>query len=180
LKRLVAEDLQRSRRFGKIADRLVQTVIRPRVARLSAYFANAEPLPADAVGRYQCVCRFRHTAQFPASTTLTLAVSHDARFGQLVMLYELEILPIPFRFEGQSQLPFRLDAVDEGLVAGWVEERIVSFVDTYLRLSGDDRGREPSVSPDGRAGLCRTMPCVAAPADREGRAQDNGYTGEVP
>jgi hypothetical protein len=179
LERQLAEDVERSRRFGKIADRVVQMVIRPRVARLVAHFENAELLPVDAVTRYHCVCRFRHTGQFPASTKLDVAVSHDARFEHLLVLYELEIFPIPFPFEGRSELAFQIGAVDEDLAAAWVEERIVSFVDTYLRLGGEEGSREQNVLPASLGKFCKEMSPTTVSMGREGRALCNGHAKEV-
>lgn len=175
LRRQIAEDVEHSRQFGRIADHVVQTVICPRVARLASYFENAELHPAAGANRYHCVCRFRHTGQFPASTKLALGVSHDAGFEHLRVLYELEILPILFRFEGRSELAFQIDAVDEALAATWVEERIVSFVDTYLRLGGEAGSREQIVLPAPLGKFCREMNRTTVSVGREGRALCNGH-----
>jgi hypothetical protein len=170
LKREIAAGVERSRRFARIADHLVQTIICPRVARLASFFENAELSGAAGVNRYHCVCQFRHTEQFPASTKLTLGVSHDARFEHLRVLYELEMLPLAFHVDGQSELSFPLGAVDEAGVAAWVEERIIAFVDTYLRLGNNAGSRlevslcDPAAALAFRPRRRPTVPCGAAAA----------------
>ena len=88
-------DLERRyKEFGVTADRIVATLIRPRLGKLCRHFDNAELLQADQSSRYHAVCRFKHTERFPATTNLTLSVSHDERVQQFIAKYDLEILPV--------------------------------------------------------------------------------------
>ena len=151
--RWLAEAERRWQTFGVLADRLVQTIIRPRLERLAGYFENAHLLAPDEAPRYRCVCHFRHTDRFPATTTLSLAVSSSTEVEDLTASYELQILPLFFRFEGRSEVAFPLDAVEEAQLTGWVEERMVAFVDTYLRLEGLEPYHRENLVTDPVSGL---------------------------
>jgi YHS domain-containing protein len=129
---------QRHQRFTAVADRLVQNVLRPRLQKLAEHFDNARLLGCDPTGQHQCVCRFDHTPRFPATAKLELAVSRDGQCETLLVLYNLEILPVFFAFQGHDQLSFPLDRVSEEQVAAWVDEKIIGFVETYLRLETTD------------------------------------------
>lgn len=128
------EYTERQRRYTALADRLIQEVIRPRVERLARRFDNAQLLGPDQASRHGCVCSFAHTPRYPATAKLELGVSRDGDFEHVLLLYNLSILPVFFRFDGQDRLAVPLDRVEERQVAEWVEKKILSFLDTYLRL----------------------------------------------
>jgi len=130
--------LGRSKQFSQTAEHLLQSVIRPRIEKMTVCLGDGELLSPDAVSRYQCVSRFGPAGRFPSSTKLGMAVSHDEQFEQIFLMYELEILPVPFAFEGKDQQNFPLQAVDEKRFIACVDERLLQFVDTYLRLKDGD------------------------------------------
>ncbi len=125
---------QREQQFGPLAERLVQTILRPRFEKLVSYFDNARLLQPAETGRYYCVAEFRQTERLPATVRLELAISTDGLAENLLVLYSLKITPQLFPFTGESQIAFPIDHIDEARLATWVEERLVSCVDAYLRL----------------------------------------------
>jgi YHS domain-containing protein len=125
---------RRQRHYLAAADRLAEEVVRPRLEKLARRFENAELLSPDVTGRHQCVCSFRRTSRYPATAKLELGVSRNGEIDQLLVLYSPSILPAFFEFAGRDQLALPLEQVDEGRVAGWVEEKILRFLDAYLRL----------------------------------------------
>ena len=146
-----AELLERSKQFSQTADHLLQSVIRPRVEKVTAFLGSGELLSAGSVSRYPCVSRFRPAGRFPSTTKLGMAVSHDGQFEQLLLLYELEILPVPFHFENKDQQDLPQHAVDEKRFITWMDERPLRFVDTYLRLIDGDLSRQENVEVIGVA-----------------------------
>jgi len=64
------------------------------------------------------------------------ATDHDVR--NLILNYDLEILPIFMQFESHREAEWPLDAVDKNAVADWVDDRIVEFVKTYLSLNENE------------------------------------------
>jgi YHS domain-containing protein len=144
---------ERHQRFTTLADQLMEAVVRPRLRTLATHFDNARLLDNDPAGRHHCVCQFLHTDRFPASVRLELAVSRDGDFQNLLVLYDLEILPVFFAFERRDQLTLPLASVNEARVAAWVEEKILHFVDTYLRLENAPRYQEGNVAVDPVCGM---------------------------
>jgi YHS domain-containing protein len=121
----------RLQRYTALADRLIREVIRPRLERLAGCFDNAR---VEQASRHGYVCRFKHTPRFPATATLELGISRDAEAWNIEVRHDLKILPVFFPFDSEDHLVLPLDGGNEEKVAAWVEERVVGFVDTYLRL----------------------------------------------
>jgi len=57
---------------------------------------------------------------------------HDIR--KLILNYDLEIIPILMQFDSHSALEMPLDAIDYEAASRWADERIMSFVQTYVAL----------------------------------------------
>jgi YHS domain-containing protein len=151
--RLMREYEEQHHRFTTLADRLMEAVVRPRLQTVAKHFDNARILEDDPAGRHHCVCQFLHTERFPASVKLELAVSRDGDFENLLVLYDLEIIPVFFAFERRDQLTLPLAAVSEARIAAWVEEKMVHFVDTYLRLANAPRYQEGNMAIDPVCGM---------------------------
>lgn len=125
---------QRQSRLGIVALHLCSSVIRPRVERLAQHFENAAVLDAAQAGVGRCVCRLEHTERFPATVTLELFVCSDDQMSNALVCYKLDIRPVFIQFEGRDQLAVSLDAVDDARIALWIDQKLITFVDTYLRL----------------------------------------------
>ena len=124
----------RHEKFTTLADRLTKDIIRPRLETLAGHFDNAEILSGEQVGRHQGVCVFAHTNRFPARAKVELGLSHDQQAVNLVLCYRPEILPILFDCPKQEEWLMQLDGVDEAKVAQWFDDKIIAFLDAYLRL----------------------------------------------
>ncbi len=126
------ELLEQRERLAAVARRWIETVILPRMEELNRHFDNGkiEVLHTDA--DFSCICEFAHTPRFPATVRLRIALSpgNNERF---TASYDLNIFPILMEFTQSYEETFPLDD-DEEALAGWVEDRILDFVDTYLRL----------------------------------------------
>lgn len=160
---------QRFERFGQLADRLIAEMLCPRIATVAKQFANAEPLPPLQANRYRCLCRFHHTDRFPATTTLELSVSHDAQVEHLLVDYDLEILPVFFQFQRHDEITFPLDGVDEERLKIWVEDKLLLFVDTYLKLEMADAYQRENLVTDPVCGNRITKQCAVLEAAHEGQ-----------
>ena len=73
-----------------------------------------------------------------ADITLRFSVSTDFEVRNLVMDYDLHILPVLMKFEPHSRLEIPLDAVNSTAVADWIDDRIVDFVKAYLSLNQNE------------------------------------------
>jgi len=144
---------QRQRRFAEILAQLVPEVVEPRVAQVVETFPHATLQPLDGgIGRHW-VWTFAHVPRYPASVELTIGIEHDDRVENLLLQYTLEILPIFFQFERHHQLALPLDAVDDEAVAAWIDERILEFVDTYLRIGQTEQYQKEVVVTDPVCGM---------------------------
>ena len=127
----------RRRDFEEVAPRLVRDIIRARIEALVTLFPNAKCDRSEDA--YRCTCWFGYCERFPADARVELAVEHDERIENLLIRYELSMLPAFLKFEPHDRLTVPLARVDDQIVADWVEVKLINLLDTYLRL---DRGRD--------------------------------------
>jgi YHS domain-containing protein len=165
----MSEYEQRHERYTGIADKLVQDVIRPRLKKLAEHFDNAEFPEHDPPARHSVVCCFQHTPRFPATAKLELSVSRDGQCETLLVRYDLEILPVFFQFEGHDQLSVPLNRVVDAQVAAWVEEKVLQFVDTYLRLEAVDQYQTENLVIDPVCGMRINKTYAAAEMTYQGQ-----------
>lgn len=137
-KEAVAQKVQeyedRQRRFHLLAHVLEQLppIWRPRLEALAKKFGDKvnvepklEPGRRSATFRFDCEL---------AQINLRFSVAPDPEVRKLVVRYDLDILPILMKYENHSEIEFPLEAIDKAALTKWLDDRIVSFVKTYLAL----------------------------------------------
>jgi YHS domain-containing protein len=134
-------------RFAAVANDLASSVIRPRLEKLVSYFDNAA-ISSPESGCSHCVCRFESTPRFPASTTLEIAVAHDEAVEKFTITYNLEILPVFVEFEPRDSLTLDIEDPDRGRLAEWIDDKLVGFVDTYLKLEHIEQYQRRNIVTD--------------------------------
>ena len=144
--RMVKVD-NRHQQFTVLADQLMNKIVRPRLQKLASFFDNAEMLSADQSGRHTGVCVFKHSVRFPAATRLELGLSRDGQAENLLLLFKLQILPVFFQFPDHDQMIVPLEKVIEEKAAAWFDEKIVAFLDAYLRLETLDQYQADNLVP---------------------------------
>jgi YHS domain-containing protein len=130
----VQEFSDRQKRLEKYAATLerLQGVWRPRLDALAQKFGErVEVKPSVEGGKRSATFAVKSNL---AHIRLRFSVSPDADVRNLVCAYNLEILPILMKFDSHSEIAFPLDKVDEKALGDWIDDRIVSFVQTYLSL----------------------------------------------
>lgn len=137
----------RRQQFEELADRLSQTIIWPRLETLASYFANAD-MRKDGPSASSS-CWFAFCQRFPAVAHLEFSVEHDVRVEKLIVHTQTRIMPAFVRFNQQDNLRLPVDDVGDEQVADWVEERLLEFLDTYLRIDGGAEAftEEPVTDP---------------------------------
>ena len=148
LRARMAQIEKRHAQFFQLADSLMTDVVDSRMAKLASFFDNAKLSERSDTGKHRSVCQFDHSARYPASVKLTLSIARHADIENLLLVYDLEILPIFFKFEGHDQTGFSLNRPNPEQIAGWVDERIFAFVDTYLQLEQTDQYQKSSLVTD--------------------------------
>lgn len=144
---------QHQRQFLELTARLVPDVVEPRLASIAEIFPDATLESSKGATGRQWVWTFPHTERFPASVQLRIAVQHADREGNLLLHYSLEILPIFFQFERHHQLALPLNAIEDDAVAGWIEDRILEFVDVYLQVGQTEQYQREVLVADPVCGM---------------------------
>lgn len=125
---------ERMASFATLCDRL-REIWRPRLEALAERFGqkvDVTPLVTPSLRQ----AKFQFQSQL-AKIVMTLSAMTDSDVRNLVLQYDLEILPILMKFKSTDHLEMPLDQIDEDAVAAWIDDRILDFVKTYLALHED-------------------------------------------
>ncbi|MBL9161652.1 MAG: hypothetical protein JNL18_02800 [Planctomycetaceae bacterium] len=110
----------------------LREVWRPRLEALSREFGDRlKVTPNVTPGRREAL--FEATSPL-ASIKLKFTASANADVTELVLTYDLDILPILMKFERHAEIAFPLDKVNESQLTEWIDDRIITFVQTYLEM----------------------------------------------
>lgn len=122
---------QRLEQLDKVFQQL-REVWKPRLEALAAKFGDkvqvtphVTPSTRDATFKFTSNLA-RIELRFSATT------DHDVR--NVILNYDLAILPVLMKFESHSEISLPIDQVDPKKIADWIDDRIVAFVKTYLSL----------------------------------------------
>ena len=135
--RYMTEVEVRRESFTQLAARLTSVVIQPRLKTLASFFPNAgltKDEPAD-----RCSCRFGYCERFPSATKVSFTVESDVAFEKVVVCFEASMMPAFIKLNDRDKLIFQLENENDDEVAEWVEERLLEFLQAYLRI---DRGTD--------------------------------------
>jgi hypothetical protein len=121
--------------FAKALDEM-RDIWRPRLEALARQFGErVKVTPKIEPSRREATFAFESPV---AKIELRFSATTDRDVTKLILGYDLEILPVLLRFEGHAHKEFPLEAIDREAAAGWIDDRIVDFVKTYLRLHEGD------------------------------------------
>jgi YHS domain-containing protein len=104
-----------------------------------------------------------------AKIQLRFSAATDQDVRQLILLYHLEILPTLMQFESHAQAEWPLEAIDRKAIAQWLDDRIVSFVKTYLSLHENEYYLKEHMVQDPVAGVRFPKFAAAATAQWGGK-----------
>jgi hypothetical protein len=123
---------QRLEKFPQILEHL-REIWRPRLEALAKKFGErVDVKPSVEPGRRSAAFEFESEL---ARIKLRFAASPDADARNLIFTSDLEIVPILMKFDSHDEIAFPFDAVDEAALGKWFDDRIVSFVQSYLALN---------------------------------------------
>jgi hypothetical protein len=122
---------QRLEKFAQLLEKL-RDIWKPRLEALANKFAKrVDVQPLVEPGRRSALFAFQSDL---ARIDLRFAVAPDPDVRNVVFSYDLTIIPILMKFDSHDEVEFPLDAVDTEALGKWFDDRIVSFVKTYLSL----------------------------------------------
>jgi YHS domain-containing protein len=154
----------RVERYAAVAERLRREIIRPRFDKLAACFDNAS---VDAGDWGAVACRFERTERFPATASVEVGLTRDGEARSIEVWCETRVAPAYLPVPGEGHLVLPLDDIDEGKLAAWIEERIVAFVDVYLRLESAGPYQEDNEVTDPVCGMRLNKLYAAAQAEHQ-------------
>lgn len=156
------------RAFEQLAARIASSIILPRLSALVACFAHANVVRSERPDH--CAAVFGYCERFPVSCRIQFDVAHDSAVDQVILHYELDMMPVFHKYEPHDKFTTEVNAVDDEAVADWVEQRLLAFLDDYLRL---DRG-EPTLDED-----LLTDPVCGMRMTRGAAAAQDSYRGHA-
>ena len=122
---------RRMETFQKVCDQL-REVWKPRLEALAKRFGERVSVKPKVTAAERAA-EFAFTSPL-AEILLKFSATTDYEVHNLVLNYDLHVLPILMKFEPHANAEFALDKVDPEAVGRWFDDRIVDFVKTYLAL----------------------------------------------
>jgi len=117
--------------FSKLMDEL-KAIWQPKLELLAKRFGErVQATPNVEPSRREGVFAFKSNF---AQIEMRLSVATDTDVTKAIFNYDLRIIPILMEFESHSEIEFPLESVDRKALEKWIDDRIVSFVRTYLSL----------------------------------------------
>ena len=167
------ERRQRIQQLDKVFEKLGEAW-KPRLATLLKKFGERvqvtprlTPSSREATFEFQSK-RGRVRLKFSAAT--------DRDVRKVILGYDLEIIPVYFRYQPHAELEFPLGAVDEAAAARWVDDRVVDFVRAYLSMAENEFDAQEHMVEDPVAHV--RFPDFAAGATLEWQGQKYYFVGE--
>jgi YHS domain-containing protein len=117
--------------FAQVCERL-RGIWKPRIEAFAAKFGEKVQVKPTVTPAQRDV-RMTFVSDL-ASVNLRLTACTDVDVKNLVMDYQLDIIPILMDYEKSSKAEFPLDKVDDAAVGKWIDDRLVAFVRTYLSM----------------------------------------------
>jgi YHS domain-containing protein len=83
-----------------------------------------------------------------ARVRLRLSATHDMDIRNLVLTYDMEILPIFTKYNPHAELQIPLDKVDRAKVEAWLDDRLIEFAQTYVTIHFTDEYHQDHMVTD--------------------------------
>lgn len=160
------ELLEQRERLDTVAKGKIEKLVLPRMEELARQFGNAEVELLHTDAGYNCVCKFAHAPRFPATVRLGIALL-PGNSEHLTARYDLNILPVLMEYTRNFEEVFSLQ--DDDSLARWVEDRILDFIDTYLRLETHPLYQKDNAVIDVVCGMRISSVSAASTVERHGR-----------
>jgi hypothetical protein len=180
IKKLQAQQLEehkgrqeRLAQLGKVFDGL-SAIWRPRLELLAKKFGDrVEVKPAIAPSNRQATFEFQSKR---GRVRLKFSASTDRDVRNVILAYDLEIIPVFMRYEPHAEIEFPLDVVDPAAAGQWIDDRVVDFVHTYLSMGENEIYMKDRMVEDPIAHA--RFPDFAAGATLEWQGQKFYFIGE--
>ena len=161
------EMLEQRERLAAIAKSQIESVVLPRMEELARHFDNAKVTVLNIDANSTCIAEFAHTPSYPAIVKLGITLLPGEN-ESLTARYDLSILPELMKFTRNADAIFPLNGEAEDL-AGWVEDRILDFINTYLCLETHPLYQKNNTVLDIVCGMHIPVASATSSVERKGR-----------
>jgi YHS domain-containing protein len=164
---------KRLQQFGQVLDSLAD-VWKPRLEVLQKKFGErVQVTPRMQPSTREALFEFQSNL---AKIRLRFSATTDRDVKNVILNYDLDILPVLMQFDAHSEFAFPIDAPNREAIGSWVDDRIISFVHTYLSLHQNDYYLKDEMVEDPVAKV--RFPKFAAGAKLEWQGQTYYFVGE--
>jgi hypothetical protein len=144
---------ERFQKFLPIAERIT-AMAREKLERLRERLEfEVKPAHTQTEQFYARALTLDVKSELAGVIKLGFRLAHDRDVTQVVLDYDLEIIPVYFRFKPHDHLEIPLDKYDEATAAQWLDDRIVDFANAFLELHQTKQYQERVLVSDTVAGI---------------------------
>jgi YHS domain-containing protein len=140
----------RNKKFATVAVELASKVGRPRLESLLKQFPDVKEKGMEVTPGRGAKLNFNSDL---ARVTMELAIHPVENTDELVVSYDLSILPVFIEFERHVELRQPLDSVDFDAVGRWIDDRLVAFAKTYFSMQFTEQYQQRHQAVDPVAGM---------------------------
>jgi hypothetical protein len=124
---------ERHEQFLGIAEQLIAEAGYP-LKTVESHFENATVMKSDDLEGFHARCLFEHTPRFPASVELRFDITYDEEVRKIILTKTVRILPVFMEYDRTGRFVLDLESGDRGEAVRWIQDQVVSFVQTYLKI----------------------------------------------
>jgi len=151
--------------FVKVAAELSEKIGKPRLEALQKRFPEAKTTKIEA--RHGRGVQLNFDSDL-ARVGMEVAVHPVEDSGDLIVTYDLHILPVFLEFERHAELRQPVDKVDFDVVGRWLDDQLVAFAKTYFAIQFTEQYQRRFVAVDPVAGVRFPMSFAAGTVERGG------------
>jgi YHS domain-containing protein len=155
---------QRYQTFLRLMGEL-RGVARPRLEKL-AERCKFDAVPTDDSDGKSVLLKFKAPV---ARVQLRLSATHDADVRNLLLVYDLEILPLYVQFNPHAELRIPLEKADRTAVENWLDDRLVEFAETYVTIHFMDQYHQDHMVVDPVADLRFPQAYAQSSLEKDGK-----------
>lgn len=158
------------RAFERVAEVVHAAIIQPRCEELTRRFEHAT-LTHLATREGLCTrCVFGRTERFPATAVLCVGVAlQDDEGAGGALFYSVDLRPALIEYEREDRIALPHQATPWNDLAGWVEGKLLRFVESYLSTQCDPAYQRDNVHVDPVCGMPVPAAVALQSATHEGR-----------
>jgi len=155
---------QRYQTFLRLMDEL-RGVARPRLEKL-AESCKFDATPTEDADGKSVLLKFKTPV---ARVQMRLSATHDTEVRNLLLVYDLEILPLYVKFNPHDELAIRLEKADRAAVENWLDDRLIEFAETYVTIHFADQYHQDHMVVDPVADVRFPQAYAHSSLEKEGK-----------